>query len=351
MACPELDSPPPGDTSYDDRLALLRERAAACRDRLVAGGVDLAGYNTTESAADLVELRRLLGVDHVVLRGYSYGGRLAREVARQDPGGVAGLVLDSSLTSAPRGLAAVIERADAAIDRLAAACAQSSACAGDGDLRANLDAAETRLNAEPYVASDGSVITGSVLRAGLVTAMTRTELLPAIPGVLAQLAAGNWQLLEALAAELAPPPQTSLDSIASGTYMVVTCADDGLETAADLAIRADPGPWGAEVLAEAAHCDVWNVGDQRDARLVQPTGDVPVLAFTGEFDPWAPAEFADEIAASYPDVTRVLVRGGGHSVAFHNDCTTQITVAFTADPTAAPDTTCVAALSPLFPPG
>ena len=75
---------------------------AACRDRLVKSGVDIDGYNTVEIAADVVALREALGYDKWIVWGFSYGGRVAQEVLRQDPDGVAALVLDSPLTAAPR---------------------------------------------------------------------------------------------------------------------------------------------------------------------------------------------------------------------------------------------------------
>ncbi len=348
LSCPELDTPATPTGPYSARLAHLREGVRACKDRLLGDGVDLAGYSTIESASDIIELRALLGIGQFLVRGYSYGGRLAMEIARQDPRGVAGLVLDSALASSPRGLVPVIDRADAAIGRLAAACAASKACSASGDLHANLDAAQTLLDANPYVTSAGRVVSGATMRAGLVTALTRTDLIPVIPAVLAQLAAGETDVLDSLVAELQSPPQTDLSSIASGTYMVVTCVDDGPETTADLALRDTPGVWSEEVLMEAAHCDVWKVDPQGDGRLPTPVGDAPVLAYTGEFDPWAPIEFANEIAANFPNSTRVLVPANGHTASFANDCTTSITRSFTAGPAIPPDTTCVAQLAPLF---
>jgi pimeloyl-ACP methyl ester carboxylesterase len=166
--------------------------------------------------------------------------------------------------------------------------------------------------------------------------------------VLAQLAAGETQVLEVLLDELTPAPQTDVDSLASGTYGVVMCADDGPESPADLALREDPGPWSDLVLAEAAFCDVWNVHEERDARMEHASSDHPVLAFTGEFDPWAPLEFAEEILAAHPHATSVVVPGSGHGVAFANECTTAITLSFTSSPATAPDLTCVEDLPALF---
>ena len=126
--------------------------------------MDLDGYDTVESAADFVDLRRALGVDQFVLRGVSYGGRLAREIYRQDPDGVAGLLLDSPVTTAPAGPASLITRADDAIERLAAACAAEPTCAVHGPLEENLAAAAAHLDQQPYSAPpllmDGGFVPG-----------------------------------------------------------------------------------------------------------------------------------------------------------------------------------------------
>ena len=70
---------------------------AACRARLEAGGVDLAAYSTVASAADVEDLRRVLGVERRTLYGVSYGTRLALAVLRDAPGTVRAAVLDSVL--------------------------------------------------------------------------------------------------------------------------------------------------------------------------------------------------------------------------------------------------------------
>ena len=165
---------------YEDRVADLHQLATACRHRLETDGVDLDGYDTVESAADFVDLRQALGIDHLVLRGLSYGARLAREIYRQDPAGVAGLLLDSPVTTAPLGPASTITRADDAIDRLAAACAAQPACAATGSFEENLAAAAARLDQQPYPAPP-RLIDGGFVHFGAWRVMSRSELIPALP--------------------------------------------------------------------------------------------------------------------------------------------------------------------------
>ena len=61
------------------------EAAFACRDRLVASGIDLAAYNTAASAADVNDIRIALGYGQFDVWGLSYGTRLALAVERDFP--------------------------------------------------------------------------------------------------------------------------------------------------------------------------------------------------------------------------------------------------------------------------
>ena len=51
------------------------QAAKACYDRLVKQGINLAAYNSAESAADIEDLRRTLKLDKINLWGLSYSSR------------------------------------------------------------------------------------------------------------------------------------------------------------------------------------------------------------------------------------------------------------------------------------
>jgi pimeloyl-ACP methyl ester carboxylesterase len=328
----------------------VRAIAMTCRDRLVAAGVDLAAYNTAEDADDIADLRRALGYERWLVYGISYGGRLAQQVLRGDEAGLAGVVLDSSMTSEPLGPASLADRADDAVTRLAAACATQPTCAEPvPDLRATLDAAVQRLDAAPYTSQvhgpDGTalVVTGEEVVSGVFNALYDRDLIEVLPGALAAIAAGDNGIIDALAAELTQPGDT-----AAGLFATSLCADDAAElSAADRAVLADPGEHGSLLLNWPwPVCDVWDVPPVRGGPLMAPSSDVPVLLFEGGLDPVAPPRFADLITAHLSHATVVVNPAGGHGNAFANDCTKGIFGAFLADPDAPLDTSCVAALPP-----
>jgi len=64
---------------------------------LEAAGIDISGYNTDETVADIGDLLVTLGIDSVNLTGGSYSGGLMLAVLQKFPGRVRALVLDSPL--------------------------------------------------------------------------------------------------------------------------------------------------------------------------------------------------------------------------------------------------------------
>ena len=144
-----------------------------CSRRVAIGssgtGVDLDGYNTVETAADVVALREALGYEKWIVWGFSYGGRVAQEVLRQDADGVAALILDSPLTAEAHGPAVKITNDKVSTATLSAACAAQPSCSSvTPDLSASIDASIAQANAHPYTAhptaSDGTKV--SVLLTG-----------------------------------------------------------------------------------------------------------------------------------------------------------------------------------------
>jgi pimeloyl-ACP methyl ester carboxylesterase len=358
LDCPELGELPDPTLPWTERVAAVNATAASCRERLTGQGIDLGGYDTIENAADFVALRRALGYDQWDVYGVSYGGRLARELYRQDPTGVRALLLDSAMSTAPMGPANLVARAEEAFAHLATACRAEPTCtAANGDVSENLDRAAAALDAEPYVTTDSLgdevSITGSTLRLEVFNSLYYTDRIPLLPGAAQGLARGDRTILDALFAQVPPQPADPRDALAVGMGNVVQCADDGgAFDDADVAVLADPGQWADLMFAwPYATCATWDVDPVPGGRLpavVDDSGTVPVLASYGQFDPVAPPRFADEVAEQFPNTTVVVHPAAGHGFQFVDPCILSITVAFLADPSATLDTSCIQTLQGPF---
>lgn len=99
-----LSEPPPEcphESRFDDAQPLQREAALAVVQATAAkcvafwkeAGIDLGAYTTAESAADLDDLRRALGVPKISLWGMSYGTHLALAAVRLHGAGLQRVVL------------------------------------------------------------------------------------------------------------------------------------------------------------------------------------------------------------------------------------------------------------------
>ena len=133
LACPEfidltLDI-------LDDDLSLAQgnqrqlEALAACGDRLLQEGIDLTAYNSAENAADVADLRLVLGYEEWNLYGVSYGTRLAQTIVRDHPEGIRSIILDSAYPLAANIQLETAVNADRAFALFFAGCAADPACA------------------------------------------------------------------------------------------------------------------------------------------------------------------------------------------------------------------------------
>jgi pimeloyl-ACP methyl ester carboxylesterase len=99
----------------------------ACHSELAATGADLSVYNSTESAADFADLRKVFGYETWNVYGMSYGSYLAQTLMRDHPEGIRSVVLDSVLpttyTVPPNWW-----NTRAGFDNLFQACAAEPAC-------------------------------------------------------------------------------------------------------------------------------------------------------------------------------------------------------------------------------
>lgn len=141
---PSLDAP----ADADRLVAGFRRAAERCLAFWAEGGVDIAGYDTAESARDLEALRRALGTDRLSLWGISYGTHLAMAAIKEMGPRVDRVILASAegldqTVKLPARTDAYFERLQAAIDTDPEAAARFPDVAGM--IRRVLD----RLRAEP----------------------------------------------------------------------------------------------------------------------------------------------------------------------------------------------------------
>jgi pimeloyl-ACP methyl ester carboxylesterase len=125
----------------------------ACHRELAATGANLSAYNSTESAADLADLRKVLAIEAWNVYGTSYGSYLAQTLMRDHSEGIRSVVLDSVLPTTYT-VAANWQNARDGFDNLFQACAAEPACnAAHPHLEETFTGLVNKLEAEPLTAT------------------------------------------------------------------------------------------------------------------------------------------------------------------------------------------------------
>ena len=310
--------------------------------RLAGAGVDPAGYTTAESAADIQDLRRLLGLESWNLYGASYSTRLMLEVLRDHPEGVRSVILDSVLPTearwdeqAPGNIFTVLERVLAAglkDDRLRDVCRglrpRILRLVANADRRPLTIHLEGRGTGAPLTLRlDGAGVMKCIY-AGLETAGT-------IRRLPAQLDAACRGEVAALA-PLAEMYLTSVQGFAWGMRLSVWCNEELPFEKLDRILHPPDLPRELRGWHEAAvpleALDAWPQG-RPGAREKEPVGSpVKALILAGEFDPDTPVAWARQVAERFPNGFLVVFPGMSHVPSFTHPEAGPLMRAFLADP-------------------
>jgi pimeloyl-ACP methyl ester carboxylesterase len=307
-------------------------------------------------AADLEDLRQLLGYGKVVLNGVSFGTMWALAVARNHGAGVDAMVLDSVVSPAVRPVLTSGAALDQAFSAVAAACAAQPACAAaypnlDNRVSALLDG----LNAQPLPWTRGPAGEfNATVAAGVLSSVTlfAPESLPrAVAAIEGLVAGGLSSLPSAQQDDLVFLARSGLDSSinpAPGQVWSVVCADNATTTQAELAAAAQAvRPAMRPALAawyEAYHsiCQGWPFRKDLPASIYQPLNSpVKTLILSGALDPSTPPSWAQQVASTLSNRTLVSFPARAHSIQTASPCAQTLVNAFLAGQPL--DTSCAAA--------
>jgi pimeloyl-ACP methyl ester carboxylesterase len=342
LACPELLYPAGERESKDDYIAAHLRQAGLCRDRLVTEGVDLSAYNTNENAADVEDLRRVLGIARWNLYGISYGTRLALEVMRDYPAGVRSVVLDSAYPPQVIPLQEAGASADRAFEALVAACAAEPSCAsaypglgiGLAEAIARFDRDFRNLNFD---------VPGHTISHAIFAWLYDTQQIELLPALVHAAETGN----AAVYFQAMEPTLLTAESRSDGMFLSVECSEraafaDPALIAADIAAHPRFGSY-LERDWHPAACAEWGAGIADAADVAPVRSSIPTLVFAGELDPVTPPEYGELAASTLDHATLLRIPGAGHGVTLIH-CPSDMRDAFFAEPAAPPDTTCLATM-------
>lgn len=301
----------------DAQAAAFEEAVARGREHWEREGVDLASFNTRESAEDVEDLRRALGLDQVVLFGSSYGSHLGLAVLRQHPESVARAVLQKV-----EGLDHTFKLPGTVQRHLEALAAEVAAdpVLGErmpdlvGDVRALLE----RLEDEPATCTaegpSGPVelVLGPFdVQLALSRALGQTRDLAGIPALVDALGRGDWSGLAGPALEERSGEVWSMMAVA------MDCASGASSERLERIRREALDP--ANLLGDAINaplhpggCEPSGAAELGAAFRAPFACDVPVLFVSGSRDVRTPPENVAELAGGFARYLHLIAEGTGH---------------------------------------
>lgn len=348
----------------DDDLApaelsdLELEAYAACHDRLVADGIDLAQYNSSTNAADVADLRVALGYEEWNLLGISYGTRLAQTIMRDHPEGIRSVILDSTYTPDVDLFSELPVNFERALEVLFAECSGDPACeTAYPDLRNRFFALADELDAHPLTTTVRdifstdryeAVINDTVLFDIVFQGLYSAEVIPLLPQMIAELEQGDTSTMTLLLTN----NLANGAFISDGMYLSVQCNEE-VAFGSEEAIRAGAAAVDPEIGAQLVddlvgfidQCEVWGSGTADPIENRPVTSAIPTLVMAGQYDPITPPRWGRQAASNLSAATYVEFPGVGHAASTSADCPLAIAVAFFDDPTAEVDTSCVATMA------
>ena len=355
-AIPRLDSPEfdPVESGYiasleqwsrDEFDTQLQQGLEACRDKFRAEGIDLSAYNSTESAADVNDIREALGFETITYYGQSYGTLLGQFVMRDFPDMLETVVLDG-VDPAQHTSYAETNNYPAAFQRLFDACTADEACnASYPDLEGILANIVADFNANPKTVEaplpDGTTgtftLNGNAVLDFIYGMIGQGYTsVASVPSTIAVLAADPTPYLPSMI----PSPESPVTSFI--TYLV-TCADDPVTSMDAFDIPNQPEMFQDYIYADGIKfvtgCNVLDLPQLPDSSDVPATNDIPALTLNGGLDPATAPEYGELVAASLPQSQNVVIPDGGH-IQWRHPCGEVIFDAFLTDPTVPVDASC-----------
>jgi pimeloyl-ACP methyl ester carboxylesterase len=315
------DLPAEQPLTADALASALRTALAACRDRHLADGVNLAAYDTVENAADVDALRRHFGYERITLLGGSYGSHLALQVLRAFPGTV-----DRALLTGIEGPGHTWDDPGARLATLAriAADIERSGALADADLPdtgllgvlarvlARLERAPVRVEVGEGDEARAVVVDAELVRRIAAHRAGRNDDPLAWPRFLLAMDRGDFRLAARAALAWRRIP------IQDPVHWSMDCASGAdprrrrrLSTSPAIRLLGDPN------FEYARLCDLWPHHDLGAGFRAPVHSPVPVLIVHGDRDLSTPIENAREVAAALGNARLVEVVGGGHGALYN----------------------------------
>ncbi|MEO8190809.1 MAG: alpha/beta hydrolase [Acidobacteriota bacterium] len=335
LSTPRLDCP--GRIDFPREIPLDRARALAgleagaleCARHWRGQGVDLSAYNTRESAEDIDDLRRALGVEKVRLLAGSYGTHLALAMIRNHAGRVENATLFGVV--GPDHLRRVPSASDRQLEEIGRLVSRDPKLNGRiSDLPALVRRLRDRLDAHPVTvrletreSGPVSVVVGKFdLEWHARGLLSSRDSIARMPAMYAAMDADDFRELGAAALAWRSSP------IPSAVVFSMRCASGASrDRAARIEAERAQAIFGdASDLADERICRAWGVAALPEEFRSPVVSSVPALFVSGTLDGDTPEANAEEVARGFQNGVRLSVEGAAHGMLGFEDRETRAAV-------------------------
>jgi len=319
--CPRSpDLPLDKPTTRASLVAALQSAARVCVRFWKDAGIDLAGYNTVESADDVEALRQALGAQKISLWGISYGSHLAFAILKRHPNSIervalVGLEGLDETVKLPALTDAFIARLQATIDRDPAAAKAYPDLAGTmRKLHAQLDKQPVSVPFRDSSGKDVILVLGSLdLQALAAFSISDPSRSRRLPELYTRMAAGDFSQAAPFVYDFIRKPGAirfrgmpeAMDAASGISADRLRLVEQHARTSLLGDILNFPIPHAG---------DAFGVPDLGDRFREPVSSSVPTLFLSGTLDGRTYPESAREIAARFANGTHIIVENGGHNL-------------------------------------
>jgi pimeloyl-ACP methyl ester carboxylesterase len=316
LACSEnsnypLDRP----ATREETIRLLQERGRDCARFWKAAGVDLAAYNTNESADDVEALRQALGAEKISLIAISYGTTLALTTVRRHGEHIHRVIF--------AGMEAPDQTYKLPSDGQKQLLKIAQICKDDPkfgllmpDLVGTLKAVSDRLQNQPQTVEVLDTDTNRKVKVTVGDFDLRLMTASVI---------GRDIGIRTFPAQLYSRSRGDFSPLGQWALLVRHSGMSAMAFAMDCASGFSPERW-ATIQREESEtllgrdmdfpfpevCEAWNVPELEPTFRSELKSDVPALFVSGTLDGRTPVSNADEIRKGFPNSATLIVEGAAH---------------------------------------
>jgi pimeloyl-ACP methyl ester carboxylesterase len=321
LACSEPSFDP---LSFDDRTLNLEEEVTKCLNEFNTSSLE--SYNSIDFIKDLEAVRNAAGYEKVHLIGGSYGTRAGFTYLQQFPESVATATLDSN---APMQLVIGLfgKTSERAFDLLVEDCQAHIDCnKAFPNLKDDYIRLTTRLKQSPVIERMYHPHSGEpvdmILTAQKVTSTLRTTLYnlssrAITPYAVHSAANGDYRMLASLIGA-SSEPERAPGQMYMGLTLNILCNEDipralpsDFENDADNYFNGKDGFDAIKTM-----CEYWPRWDVAAGFNEPLKTAVPVLLFSGKYDPVTPPAYGDMAMETLENAKHVVIEQGSHTASF-----------------------------------